>query len=89
MTLTVLERKGETFHARFVIGNSLERMVTGTVKDGKVSWLAKDVRVIKGGPGADNQATITRDKDGDLLNFTYGDKGRTIGAFVLRLKKGQ
>ncbi len=66
----VIERKGEKFLARFVIGNNLDREVAGTVKDGKLSWLAKDVRVIKGEPGGDNQATITRDKDGDLLDFT-------------------
>ncbi len=89
MTLTVMERKGEMFRARFVIGNNLDREVTGTVKDGKVSWLAKDVRVIKGGAGLDNQATITSDKDGDLLDFTFGDKGRIVGAFVLRLKTGK
>jgi hypothetical protein len=47
------------------------------------------VRAIKGGVGGDNQATITSDKDGDLLDFTYSDKGRTIGAFVLRLKTGK
>ncbi len=78
MTLTVTERKGEIFRARFVIGAGIIREVTGTVKDGKLSWLAKDVRVIKGAAGDDNQATITSDKDGELLDFTYSNKGRTL-----------
>ena len=86
MTLTVTERNGETFRAHFEDTIDIEREVTGTVKDGKLSWLAKDVRATKGGPGHDNQATITRDADGYLLDFTYGPNGRTIGAFVLRLK---
>ena len=72
-----------------MIGNDIDREVTGTVKDGKLSWLAKDVRVIKGRAGDDNQATIRRDKDGDLLDFTYSDKGHTLGEFVLRLKTGK
>jgi predicted Zn finger-like uncharacterized protein len=88
-TLTVMERKDDTFQAQFVVGGGIVREVTGTVKDGKLSWLAKDVRATKGGAGQDNQATITRDKDGDLLDFTYSDKGRVIGAFVLRLKTGK
>jgi hypothetical protein len=59
------------------------------VKDGKLSWLAKDVLAIKGTAGADNQATITSDKDGDLLDFTWSFKGSAGGAFVLRLKPGK
>ena len=89
-TLTVLERKGETFRARFVIGETIDREIAGTVKDGKLSWLAKDVKAIKGTAGADNQATIIRDKDGDLLDFTWEFKGGGgSGAFVLRLKSGK
>ena len=88
--LTVIERKGDTFRARFEVGGGgIVREVTGVVKDGKLSWLAKDVRAIKGRPGDDNQATITSDKDGDLLDFTYSNNGRTLGAFVLRLKTGK
>jgi hypothetical protein len=87
MRLTVLERKGETFRARFAIGDSLDREVSGTVKDDKVSWLATDVRAVKGGAGGDNQATITSDKDGDLLDFTWRvQSSGATGAFVLRLK---
>jgi hypothetical protein len=86
MTLTVIERKGEKFLARFEDGGLVVREVTGTVKDGKVSWLAKDVRAIKGGAGGDNQGTIASDKDGDLINFVWGDGKSVLGAFTLRLK---
>jgi hypothetical protein len=89
MNLTVLERKGETFRARFVIGPTIDREVTGTVKDGKLSWLAKDVKAVNGNGGGDNQATITRDNDGDLLEFTWSVQGSGSGVFVLRLKTGK
>ncbi len=85
-TLTVIERKGETFRALLTIGGTIERLVSGTVKDGKISWLAKDVQVIRGGAGGDNQATLTSDKDGPLLDFTFRDKDGSGGAFQLRLK---
>jgi hypothetical protein len=69
-----------------VIGGGFERLVTGTVKDGKISWLAKDVQAIKGGIGGDNQATLSSDKDGPLLDFTFREKDGTGGAYQLRLK---
>src|ERR1700719_234283 len=58
MTLTVTERIGDSFRAEFKIGDGIDRVVEGTVKEGKVSWLAKDVRAIKGGKGGDNHGTI-------------------------------
>ena len=39
--LTVTERKGETFRARFEIGAGIDRDVSGTVKDVKVSCSPK------------------------------------------------
>ena len=90
MNLKVLERKGEKFTALFVVGDNLVREVSGTVKDGRLSWLAKDVKALKGGAGGDNQATITSDKDGDLLDFTWrAPSSDASGAFVLRLKTGK
>jgi serine/threonine protein kinase len=84
MTLTVMERKGERFVARFVIGPRIDREVTGTVKDGKLSWLAKDVRAIKGEAGGDNFGTITSDEIADSINFVWrSDKGGS-GTFTLR-----
>ncbi len=89
MTLTVLERNGEKFLAHFEIGDVIDREVTGTVKDGKLSWLAKDVRAIKGDAGGDNQGTITSDKVGDMIDFVWRiDKGGS-GTFSLRLRIGQ
>jgi hypothetical protein len=87
--LTVLERRGETFRARFVIGTTIDREVTGTIKDGKVAWLSKDVRPLKGGAGGDNQATITKDVVGDLLDFTWHDNNGNSGTFLLRLRTGK
>lgn len=88
-TLTVTERKGEQFKARFLNGNVVDREVSGTVKGGKVIWLAKDVRVIKGGSqGGDNKGTFTKDMGEDALDFVYYPAGGTAvaGTFVLRLK---
>jgi serine/threonine protein kinase len=81
--LTVLERKGETFQARFVIGNNIDRIVSGTVKDGKVSWFSKDVRAVKGKVGDDNQGTFRSDNNGDWLDFTWASQGNVLGTFVL------
>ncbi len=89
MTLTVLERNGEKFIGRFEIGDAIDREVTGTVKDGKLSWLAKDVRAIKGGVGGDYQATLTSDKVGDILDFVWRIEKGGSGAFSLRLRTGK
>ena len=82
-TLTVTDRSGETFRARFVLGGAIERDVSGVVKDGKVKWLARDVKLVKGGPGGDNEGTLARDPTGDVLNFTY-QQGTQSGTFTLR-----
>jgi hypothetical protein len=88
--LTVTERKGETFRARFELGDRTEREVAGTVQDNKVSWLAKDVRVIRGYAGGDNYGTIAADKVGDMIDFIYRDDPvGGSGSFTLRLKKGK
>ncbi len=83
LSLTVTERVGETFRARFVLGGAIERDVSGVVKDGKVKWLARDVKLVKGGPGGDNEGTLARDPTGDVLNFTY-QQGTQSGVFTLR-----
>ncbi|MBX9585158.1 MAG: hypothetical protein K2X87_33035, partial [Gemmataceae bacterium] len=88
--LTVTERKGERFTATFEVGNDIERVVTGTIKDGKLSWLARDVRVVRGGgPGGDNHGTLGSDESGEKIDFVWrGDNGST-GTFTLRLRKGK
>jgi poly(3-hydroxybutyrate) depolymerase len=77
-TLTILERNGNTFRARVETRNAV-REVTGTVKDKTISWLAKDVRAISGGPGGDNFGTITDGK----IDFTWHDAKGGSGKFSL------
>ncbi|MGL4552442.1 MAG: 3-keto-disaccharide hydrolase, partial [Gemmataceae bacterium] len=79
--LTVTDRKGEQFTATFVIGDKIERVVTGTVQDGKVRWLARDVRAVLGGVGGDNHGTL----ESDRIEFAWSGSNGTSGTFVLRL----
>lgn len=89
MALTVTERVGEKFKAKFEIGDKIEREVRGTIKDGKLSWLAKNVTVVRGGVGGDNDGTLGRDKIGDKIDFVWrGEKGAN-GMFTLRLSNGK
>lgn len=85
--LTVTERRGETFRARFAIGEDVDREVTGTIKGNRLSWYAKDVRVVKGdNPGGDNHGTIIIDKnEGFRIDFVHG-LGKVSGTYSLRLK---
>jgi uncharacterized protein (TIGR03067 family) len=91
MTFTVLERQGEKFLARFEKGlrdkPQFVREVRGTVREGKVTWLAKDVHAIIGGVGDDNYGTITSDKDEFLINFNWESDESRAGKFTLRLQK--
>jgi serine/threonine protein kinase/formylglycine-generating enzyme required for sulfatase activity len=82
--LTVTERKGANFRARFDIGTNISRMIKGTVKDGKVDWFAKDVRAIRGKVGGDNHGTITSDDLGDKIDFVWEVQGEQKGEFTLR-----
>jgi TolB-like protein len=77
-TLTILERKGDTFRARFETRNAV-REVTGLVKDNQLSWLAKDSHSLRGGPSGDNFGTI----NGDRIDFTFGANGKFNGKFTL------
>src|SRR6516162_3186960 len=42
-SLTILERHGDKFRASFISGAGNVREIFGSVKDGRISWLAKDV----------------------------------------------
>ncbi len=90
LRLTVLARSGETFSARFLVKDSIERIVSGTYAAGKVAWLAKDVRAVKGSQGSDNFGTLVKDDEGYRLDFTWGNGGKTTsregGTFVLKLQ---
>ncbi len=78
-TLTILERKGDTYRARFETGSKIVREVGGPVKGNTISWLAKDVHAISGNQGGDNFGTI----NGDKIAFVYGKDGKTEGSFTL------
>jgi hypothetical protein len=80
MTLKVIERDGDSFKARFCIGDGIERVVTGKVKDGKLDWRGKDVRAIKGGAGGDNHGTFV---DADTIKFVWLDDDGANGSFTL------
>jgi hypothetical protein len=87
LVLTVTERNGASFRARFVVGPGITRMINGTVKDGKVDWFAKDVIAIKGHVGDDNHGTIASDDLGDKIDFVWGQGSEIKGQFTLRLQK--
>ena len=89
--LTVQNRNGDDFTANFIVGERIERMVSGKIKEGRIEWFAKDVRAIRGNKGNDNFGTLARDSEGDRIDFTWGDVGQNglvgRGTFVLRLQK--
>ena len=65
-TLTVRERTGETFRARYVVGDSI-REISGTIKDGQIGWFADDVRVVKGARGLSHLGMIR----GEQITITF------------------
>jgi hypothetical protein len=88
LKLTVTERRGETFKANFEFSNGVVRKLSGKVKDGKVSWLAKDV-IASGDPGGDNLGIIGSDKDGDKIDFEWANTKGVNGTYSVRLSKGK
>jgi hypothetical protein len=90
LVLTVTALQDERFTATFKReGNVFERIVSGTMKDGKISWQSKDVRSVSGGVGGNYDGTLGRDKDGDKIDFTWQDSKGETGTFTLRLNKEQ
>ena len=58
ISFVVREREGDKFKARLEVGPNV-REVNGSIRDGRISWLAKDVRLIEGGhQGHDHTGTI-------------------------------
>ncbi len=80
--LTVLERSGRRFKAKFESKNWV-REVSGTVNGSSVAWKAKDVRAIKGGAGGGNLGTIVRDDEGMRIDFAWRGVNNQ-GTFTLR-----
>ncbi len=91
--MTVIERKGETFLATWnSVDGAREVLLTGAIKGDQVSWLAKDVRVVKGAAwnGSDQFGTITSDKDADKIDVVWRNavSGKT-GTFTLHRRKSK
>ena len=80
--LTVLERSGDRFKARFE-SKGWVREVSGTASGKSVSWKVKDVRVVKGSAGGDNEGTIASDDRGTRIDFTWRANNNK-GKFTLR-----
>jgi hypothetical protein len=85
--LTVTERRGEAFRANFKIGGNIERDVSGNIQKDKISWLAKNVRLIKGRAGGDNHGTIVAENMNYKIDFVWRDESGASGTFTLRLSK--
>jgi hypothetical protein len=70
-TFTILERRGETFRARFENPPTFIREVTGKVVGNQISWLGKHDRAILGTQGGDNFGTVR----GTTIDFEFGAQG--------------
>lgn len=81
--LIVLDRRDGTFRANFVLANGVIREINGTVADGVVTWLAKNVRVKAGTVGGDNYGAIR----GDTIDFSWNGPGNSTGTYLLTLQK--
>jgi hypothetical protein len=82
LRLRVEERAPRRFRAIFAINNDIVREVRGDVGDDRISWLARDVRVVKGAPnnkGGDNLGTF----HGDDLHFVFRNPNGKTNGFVL------
>ena len=87
MKLRVTERTEHTFRAVFkLLSNDDEREINGEIKGNKISWLARNSRVIAGSVGGDNYGTI--DNLGSSIEIVKRDQssGKTF-TYVLRLVK--
>jgi len=87
--MTIKQRDKESFVAE-VISTKLnsEKVVTGNIKEGKISWLAKDSKVVKGKAGANEEGELAKDPAGYVLNMTWrGTAGGGSGKYQFRLVK--
>ena len=83
--LTIVERNGDTFCARFEHRKAFIRELSGHVRGNQISWLAKDVRAVRGGQGGDNVGTIVGDKI-DLTWDNNDGKGVHSGVTLSQVK---
>jgi len=85
--LAVTERDGESFRARFQIGENIDREVKGTMRGDRVVWQGKDVRAIKGNIGGDTFGVLSRDEKGPKIDFSWQEiDGKQGGLYTLRLQ---
>jgi len=82
---SIISREGTHFKADYVVRTDnpqMERIVKGTIIDGKMSWLARDTVPIKGPAGGDITGLI----DGKKINCSWTDKDGKSGTFQLKLQ---
>ncbi len=88
-SLTVLERDDKSFKAVVVErGNTLE--ANGTIRGGVIRWLAKDVKVIRGGPEHDSVGKLTGnvvELQSEWLGAYRGKPNATVLTVHLQLVK--
>ena len=84
--LTVTERKGDKFKARFLASSTVIRDVSGTITGGKIAWLGRDDIAVRGSPGGDNFGTFATDEMGERIDFDWAHPSGAKGAFTLRLQ---
>lgn len=76
MKIRVIHAQDGTFVGLLFNDKNLLRELHGSFAGSKVSWLAKDVVPLRGGPpGEDNVGVIKRDKTGTRIDFKYGSNG--------------
>jgi serine/threonine protein kinase len=86
-TLTVRERQGTSFRARYVLGTAI-REVQGTIESGRIGWSAQDVKIIKGSRGLDYSGTIQGTNI--VMSFSGTDRNshkKLWGTVKMRLEK--
>jgi hypothetical protein len=83
--LTVLQRKEDKFEGQ-ITSQKVDRLIFGTVSNGKVSWDAKDVKALKGSKGPNNVGTFETDEKGPLIKLRWYGGGKSGGS-TYRLKK--
>jgi Domain of Unknown Function (DUF1080) len=84
LTLTVIDQENGTFRAKLET-SGWARIIKGTIKDGKVTWLAKDDQPNKGSAGSDNYGTISQDVAGYKMYVDWRQSNGKTGNFTLRL----
>lgn len=88
LKLTVLERRGEAFTARFELGTRLVREMQGVVNGNRVSWPGKDVGA--NGVGilnGDTNGMISRDQTGNKIDLEWRCTAMK-GSYTLLLRTG-